>query len=317
MASREGLASPESVEERTLEALRALIRVVDRLRGEGGCPWDRAQTHRSLLPYLVEETYEVVEAMEVGSPAQQRDELGDLLFQVLLHARIAQEAQEARDDRHYDLADVAEAIRGKMVRRHPHVFAENGGDREEPGGTDGPPPLPSPAGSAAPSPGSNAFWEARKARERADDSSVLDGIPPALPALLHTHRAGEKASRVGFDWPHLQAVLGKVHEELAELAEAVDQADPVEIRREYGDLLMSVAQVGRFVGVGPEEALRAANRRFERRFRALERLARRRGISIQEAPQPELEQLWRDVKKMESAAKSRSPSPRFVSEPEE
>lgn len=246
----------------------ALARVVARLRAPDGCPWDRAQTPTSLRPYILEEAYEVVDAIDRGQAAALRDELGDLLFQVVLLAQMAKDAGL------FDLDAVCQAITDKMVRRHPHVFDPN--HREEDAGSVG-------------------AWEARKAKERGG-GSMLDGVPAALPALVRAHRVGEKVARVGFDWPDLAAVRAKVDEELGELDAELRRQDQAAIAREYGDCLLALANLGRFMGVGPEEALREANTRFEDRFREVERMALDRGLSLHTLDAAALDALWREAK---------------------
>ena len=243
--------------------------IVQRLRGDDGCPWDRAQTPESMRPYLVEETYEVLDAIESGDPEELRKELGDLLFQVVLLAEMGRQAG------HFDLDEVAAGIAEKMVRRHPHVFEE--GHVEDDAGT-------------------VAAWEARKARERGPGGSVLDGVPRALPALIRAHRVGEKVGRVGFDWAGPEGAREKVAEELAELDEALAGGDPERIRAEYGDVLLAMASLGRKLDLGPEEALREANGRFEGRFRDVERRVRESGRLMSELSLEELEEQWEEVK---------------------
>ncbi|MBN1337087.1 MAG: nucleoside triphosphate pyrophosphohydrolase [Deltaproteobacteria bacterium] len=252
--------------------LDALLAVVDRLRGEGGCPWDRAQDARSLLPYLVEETYELVDAVERNDDQAQADEIGDLLYLVLLLVRIGTESGA------FDLERVERGIVAKMERRHPGLFSRA-----------------DPAPGAAPM-GSQEAWETHKAEERGDFRSALEGLPPHLPALLRAHRVAEKAARVGFDWPDRDGVLAKVDEERRELDEALASTDPSAVRWEYGDLLLALANLGRFLGVPGEDALREASRRFEIRFRALERLAAARGLDLHRTDLAVLERLWQEVK---------------------
>jgi MazG family protein len=251
-----------------------LVTLVATLRGEGGCPWDRAQTHETMVPYLIEETYEVVDAIEQTTDAELAKELGDLLFQVLFHAQLGAEREA------FDIESVSALIRDKMIERHPHVFGD--GEAEES------------------DPGSVGAWEARKAKERGD-RSMMDGIPRQMPALLRAHRVGEKVSRVGFDWPSLSGVLAKVDEELGELRAAIDSGESEAIEHEYGDLLLAAANLGRFVGVGGEEALRHANDRFARRFRVVERLALEGGIALFDADDATLESLWSEAKRLENA----------------
>lgn len=252
------------------EAFHRLVEVMARLRRE--CPWDREQTSGSILPYLIEETYEVLEAIEDGDPLQVKSELGDLLLQVLFHSELANERGE------FDVYDVVDAVRQKMVRRHPHVFA----------GSD-----------AADAEAVLAQWSKIKAAERrADDpaASVLEGVPRSLPALLRAERLGEKASRVGFDWPSAAAVMGKVREELAELDEAIAEETPERIEEELGDLLFALASFGRKHSLSPEFALRRALERFEARFRFVEREITGADRDIHDVTLDELETLWQRAK---------------------
>lgn len=251
-----------------MDVVDELVEVVRSLRGEGGCPWDRAQTPASLRPYVLEEAYEVVEAIDRGDDAELRKELGDLLFQVVLLARMAEE--EGR----FDLAGVVRAITDKMVSRHPHVFdPDHVAERDE---------------------GAVSAWEARKARER--EGSALDGVPDALPALLRAHRISEKAGAVGFDWPDLASVRAKVAEELDELDRAVVDGDPEAIGEELGDLLFAVVNLGRHLPVPAEDALRTATRKFEARFREVEARVAREGRTVHEVPLDELEAHWQAAK---------------------
>ncbi len=246
-----------------MSTLRALV---ERLRND--CPWDRAQDLRSMRPYLLEECHEVLEALDRGDLDALREELGDLLFQVYFLARLAEE-QGA-----FDIEGAAAAVVHKMVERHPHVYGDT------------------PATGAE---GSVGAWEARKARTRT--GSRVDGVPAALPALLRAHRVGEKLAHVGFDWPDLAGVLAKVDEERAELEAAVASGDPAAIAHEYGDLLLACANVGRFLGVSGEDALREANARFERRFRAVEGHASAAGVALEAAGLERLEAWWQQVKR--------------------
>ena len=230
-----------------------------------------------MRPYLLEEAHEVLDALDgVGAPGglgPLREELGDLLFQVYVLARLAEE-QGA-----FDIEAVAEAVVTKMIERHPHVY----------GGETG-------AGDVA---GTVGAWEARKAARRTTGSRV-DGVPSSLPALLRAHRVGEKVAHVGFDWPDLSGVLAKVDEERAELDEALASGDPAAIRHEYGDLLLACASLGRFLGIAGEDALREANARFEGRFRKVEASARAAGVAMEEAGLDRLESWWQDAKREEA-----------------
>jgi tetrapyrrole methylase family protein/MazG family protein len=251
-----------------------LLTMMARLRGEGGCPWDREQTRETLRPFLVEETYEVLDALDAGDPAHIREELGDLLFQVVFHAEIARERGE------FSMADLLEALITKMTRRHPHVF----GDR--------------PVSSAAEA---LAQWEAIKGAEK-HGASALAGVPRALPALHRAQRVQHKAARVGFDWSDAAGALEKVREELGEVAEALRQGDGAALRDELGDLLFSVVNVARLSSVDPEGALQAAVDRFSRRFASMEEAARDEGRELTGLSLAELEELWTRAKSLERPA---------------
>lgn len=246
------------------EAIERLVGIMARLRApEDGCPWDLRQDLDSLRAYLVEETYEVLEALH--EPADHREELGDLLFQIVFQSRIRQE------EGHFDLADVANGIADKLERRHPHVF----GDQAV---TD--------AAEVA------RNWHASKAREKKRESA-LDGVPTGLPALLRAQRIGEKAARQGFDWPDAAGVRAKLDEELAEVAEAqTEEARAAEL----GDVLFTVANWCRHLGVEPEFALQAATDKFERRFRAMEQAAQAEGAQLKAETPDQLEARWQRAK---------------------
>ncbi|HEY0766928.1 MAG TPA: nucleoside triphosphate pyrophosphohydrolase [Steroidobacteraceae bacterium] len=261
--------------ERSLSALLALMA---RLRNpQHGCPWDREQTFSSIAPYTIEEAYEVADAIERADREQLRDELGDLLFQVVFHARMAEERGW------FDFAAVATAIHDKLVRRHPHVFAGTSPAPEE----------------------LVRVWEEQKAQERAEaalrgsgaEGGVLAGIPKALPALTRAAKLGRRAARVGFDWPDAQQVRAKVLEELHEMEIALAAAtDAGAVADELGDLLFSIVNWSRHLKLDAEEALRAANAKFERRFAAMESLARARGLDLEQLSAAEWDALWREAK---------------------
>jgi MazG family protein len=259
----------------TFDSFEALVRLMDRLRDPGGCPWDREQTYASLRGYLLEECYEVVDALDRSDASGLREELGDLLFQIVFLARLASEAGQ------FTAADVVREIGAKIVRRHPHVFAGDSADTTEE---------------------VLRKWEEIKRREKEaagaarPDASALAGIPPALPALLKAQRLGTKAARVGFDWSRAGDVLAKVHEELAELAEEIAQDRPDGVREEMGDLLFALVMLGRHTGVDPEEALERANRKFVARFAAVERALAARGVRVEDAGFALLDQLWNELK---------------------
>lgn len=253
-----------------VDRFEELVAIVARLRGEGGCPWDRAQTPRTIRPYVLEEAYEVLDAIDRDDPADLRKELGDLMFQVVLLSRMAEEAGW------FTVDEVLGDINDKMVRRHPHVFD----------------PSHAPTGEE----GQIVAWEARKARERGADRSALEGVPMALPALLRAHRISEKAGRVGFDWPDAAGVRKKVDEELAELDEAMASGDPGAMTEELGDLLFTLVNLGRHLPVGAEEALRAATARFAGRFQRLEQALADEGRTVHDTDPDTLERRWRALK---------------------
>jgi len=252
--------------------------ISNRLREPDGCPWDREQTHQTLRSHLLEEAYEVYDALEHGATPELAGELGDLLLQVVLHAQLAAEAGV------FDLTDVWAAIATKIVRRHPHVFGESEART---------------AGDV------NRQWERIKASERAaaaDETgaeapkSALDGISRSLPALAASQEMQERAAHIGYDWPSIDGVLDKVHEEVLELVEAEDQAHRAE---ELGDLLFVLVNVGRWTGIEVEGALRAANEKFRRRFRHVELAAATRGVALRDLSFEELDALWDAAKAFE------------------
>jgi MazG family protein len=263
--------------------INELLAIMARLRSAEGCPWDRQQTFASIAPYTIEEAYEVADAIERGDLRDLKDELGDLLFQVVFHSQMASESGE------FDFEAVAGAICDKLTRRHPHVF----GNRA---------PLSIAEQSSA--------WEAIKAEERgAADVSALHGVPNALPALLRAYKLSKRAARVGFDFEHAGQCADKVDEELLEVraaAGALREASPktsakasAEIFEEVGDLLFAAANLARKLDVDAEAALRAANAKFERRFRGMESLAVERGQVFSELDLAAQEDLWQAVKRAE------------------
>ena len=265
-----------------------LVALMARLRSPEGCPWDREQTYETLAPMLLEEAYEAFEAVEEareGKPAELRDELGDLLFQIVFYAQVAAERGE------FTVADVTEAIHSKMVRRHPHVF---GDERAE----DAAEVLRN--------------WETIKAAEKlaagggeqAKDSSLLDGVSSKAPALMEAHQLSTKAARVGFDWERVEDIFDKLHEEVDELRAAItrhreseSEEDHAGVREELGDLLFAVTNIARHLQTEPEAALKLANRKFRRRFRHIERGLEARGRSLDAATLDEMEALWQEAKK--------------------
>jgi tetrapyrrole methylase family protein/MazG family protein len=260
------------VAESAAEKFAELVDIMARLRGEDGCPWDREQTSESIKPYLVEETYEVLEAIDEQDPAKLKEELGDLMLQIVFHAQMAEEAGA------FTVRDVLAAINDKLVRRHPHVFGDVKADTAQ----------------------EVLFnWEQIKQTERRREkgqASLLDGVPRELPALLRAHRLQEKASRVGFDWQEAQEVFRKVEEELAELRAAMQGQAAERVEAELGDLLFALVNLSRFLAVNPEEALRKTIARFIARFRYIEEELARRGRSLRQASLEEMDALWAEAK---------------------
>ena len=250
----------------SLEALRDLIR---RLRGPGGCPWDRAQDLDNLKQYLLEECYEVVEAIEERSFERLEEELGDLLFHILFLTHLAEEKGK------FTLEDIVKGILEKMVRRHPHVFGN--------------------AIAEDVSSVKQNWWKIKQA-EKGGPQSLLDSIPRALPALHRAYALGKRASQVGLDWPNEEAVAAKVLEEFEELSHAFHQGREEGVEEELGDLLFAVANLARFLGINPEETLQRSNNKFTARFRTMEKTASERGKNINELSADEREALWEEVK---------------------
>jgi MazG family protein len=271
-----------TIEDRNPRDIKTLIAIMSDLRNpDGGCPWDLRQTFETIAPYTIEEAYEVAEAIARQDLDELRDELGDLLLQVVYHSRMAEESGR------FDFGDVVEAITRKMVRRHPHVF---GSQAER--------AMPPPKG----------FWEAEKAKERTGSGTatrgVLDGVPVALPALTRAVKLQAKAARVGFDWPSSDEVLDKIAEECQELRDATHEGSAGARQRtveEYGDLLFVMANLARHLEIDPEAALRNANAKFERRFRHIETELEARGRTPAQSDLAEMDALWDEAKAIERA----------------
>ena len=262
-----------------------LVEIMQTLRSSEGCPWDREQTLDSLRPFLLEETYEVLDAIDRGDQAALRDEIGDLLFEAAFLAQLCAE------EGHFTIADALHAITDKLIRRHPHVFGDTASH--------------APGGSTGPISASQVLerWEQLKAQERTDSSArrtLLSGIAPTLPALLRAYEIGSRVASVGFDWDRPRDVVGKMQEEVTELRNAIgdtgrqDQGKDAE--DEMGDLLFTIANLARKLGIEPEAALRRANDKFARRFAELERRLVERGSSVHAASLEEMEQEWRRIK---------------------
>ncbi len=252
-------------------SMKKLVDLMAVLRSPGGCPWDLKQTTESLKPFLIEETYEVVDALDEGDPQKVKEELGDLLFQIVFHARLAEEQGE------FTLDDVIETNLEKMIRRHPHVF-----------GTE----KVSTAQEVV------ANWEEIKKKEKAHSQrkSVLEGVPRSMPALSRAHRLQQRAARVGFDWKRLDEALPKLDEEIAEFKESLATKDASRIEEELGDVFFTLVNLSRFLDVDPEEALRKTISKFIRRFRFMEESAADAGTSLNDMTLEEMENLWQEAK---------------------
>lgn len=256
------------------QGLEGLLEIMRKLRSPEGCPWDREQTKDSLKPYVVEEAYEVLEAIEDGSPDKLKEELGDLLLQAVFLSQLADEAGE------FNMQDVIDGISEKLVRRHPHVF---GGEKKET------------AQEVIKS------WASIKVEEKKGKgpSSVLEGVPRQMPALMRAHRITEKASRVGFDWSSIDEVFKKLEEELQEFEDAVSEKERGRMEDELGDVIFALVNIARFLEVNPEEALKKTVSRFVNRFMYIEEALDSRGVDIRDAGLEEMEKLWIEAKELE------------------
>ena len=273
---------PKSARRPTGKLFEDLVALQARLRAPGGCPWDREQTHHTLKTYLIEESYEVLDALEHGNPKELTEELGDLLLQILFHADIGREAGR------FDIADVISGIHEKMVRRHPHVFGKVKADTPEQ---------------------VLKNWVQLKAKEKNDAApakqllpSALEGIPRSLPALIEAHQLTRRAAQVGFDWETVEGIFTKLLEETSELRVALSQPDGSRREEEVGDLLFVVVNLARFLGFDPEVALKHSNLKFKLRFQNMEADAARSGQRLAQLSKDELEVLWEAAKKRERSA---------------
>jgi len=270
-ANREG-----DIRKRTFARLHEIVGI---LRSPGGCPWDQEQTHESLRKNLIEETYEVLETIDEDDPEHMKEELGDLLLQIMLHSQMEEEVGT------FDVFDVIQGLNDKLIFRHPHVFGDqDAGNAEE----------------------ALQNWEGMKAEEKRrkglkpEALSALSGIPRDLPALMKAYKLQKKASKVGFDWDNIGDVLSKIREELDELQEAIDTDAPAEEQiLELGDLLFATTNAARFIGADPEEALTRTNRKFVQRFRHIEQSLQSQGRSLEDSSLEEMEELWQDAKHLE------------------
>lgn len=272
-------------ERRKKRTLNDLLKLMARLRAPSGCPWDREQDEQTLKKFLIEEAYETLEAIETGTPESLKEELGDLLLQIVFLSRIAEEKGE------FDFSDVVHTLAEKLIRRHPHVFPPRG---RGPG-----------AVKATNAEEVIRVWGLTKKLEGKYDKrkSLVDGLPLALPALERSRRLSQRVSRVGFEWPHINAVWKKVEEELLELKRAHRSGSRRAAEEELGDLLFTLVNWGRFKGLSAEESLRKANRRFSNRFRQVEQRLRKMGKTLEDSTLEELDRLWNEIKKREKRQK--------------
>lgn len=255
------------------KSFQDLVELMKRLRGPGGCPWDREQKYSDLKPYVIEEAYEVVDAIDRDDRESLKEEIGDLLLEAVFLAEIA------REEGSFEIDDSITAIHDKLVRRHPHVFGDTRAESADAVVTN---------------------WERLKEAERKkEDKSVLSGVPQSLPAMLKALRLTDKAARVGFDWRKTEDVFEKLEEEVNELKEAIGGKDPKEIENELGDLLFTLANVARRLKVNPEEALQATNRKFTDRFHAIEAELRSSGRTFDDATLEEMDAMWDRAKERE------------------
>tara|TARA_B100002003_G_scaffold51316_1_gene46569 strand:+ start:70 stop:867 length:798 start_codon:yes stop_codon:yes gene_type:complete len=252
----------------TGDSLSQLIEIVEKLRAPGGCPWDRDQTQVSLLPYFLEEIYEVIESVEEGNMELLKEELGDILLHVVFQASIGKENED------FTLQDSLNYVNEKLIRRHPHVFAD--------------------AKAEGPF-NAKQNWESAKHDEKKRESR-LDGVPGTLPALTRSQRLQEKASYAGFDWKKVEQVWEKVHEEIGELKEAEEKGITEQIEEELGDTLFSIVNLSRFLGISAETALRKTNRKFTSRFAKVEEELKKRGKTVEDSSLEEMDEIWNAVK---------------------
>ncbi len=254
------------------ESFRKLIEIVDTLMGENGCPWDNVQTRESLKPYLVEETYEVLEALDTNDPDQIKDELGDLLYQILFHSKISSKNNE------FDIKDVLNNLKEKMVRRHPHVFKE--GQINTPDQV-------------------IERWEEIKKEEKTHSNhpSTLDSVPKQLPSLLRAQKLQKKAAKEGFDWDEISDVFDKLDEEISEFKSAVLEGKGTDIQSELGDILFVLVNIAKFKKIDAEEALRSTNNKFIKRFQHIEKEVAKQGKTLKETSLEDMERHWQNAKK--------------------
>ncbi len=294
--AKRSVQSPAARAQRAGRAMAKLVKIMATLRSPNGCPWDRKQTHASLRPFLLEETYEALDALDRGDLDALPGELGDVLFQCVFHAQIAAEAGR------FDMADALEAIRAKLIRRHPHVFTPSGRPLA---------PGRQTHRRVASTPSAVLTqWEQIKAAEQGDagaEKRILSGMPRTLPALLRAYEIGTRVAAVGFDWPDTGGVVDKIEEEVRELREALTE-NRERAAEELGDLLFSIANLARKLNLEPEAALRAANEKFSVRFAGVEADLQRRGSSVHDATTEEMEAAWQRVKRAKVSRPKRARS---------
>ncbi|MEW6067406.1 MAG: nucleoside triphosphate pyrophosphohydrolase [Nitrospirota bacterium] len=253
--------------------LQELLKIMEALRSENGCPWDKEQTRESLKPFIIEEAYELIEAIEENAAEKIKEELGDLLFQIVFQCQIAKERKE------FEMSDVIKEISKKMVARHPHVFGEAKFNTKDE---------------------LLIHWETQKRREGKLRQSILEGVPNALPSLLRAHRLQDKAAKVGFDWEKIEDVLKKLDEELREFKEALKTKRQGDIEDELGDIFFMLVNISRFVGVNPEDALRKTISKFIHRFRYIEMTAAEQHRKLSDMTLEEMDRLWDEAKEKEN-----------------
>lgn len=254
-----------------MDELKRLIEIMANLRSENGCPWDKEQTKDTLKPYMIEETYEVLEAIDENNPQKLKEELGDLLFQIVFHCRIAAEKGD------FTIHDVIKGISDKIISRHPHVFANAKFESPEE---------------------VRRQWHERKTEEGKFRESILDGVPKSLPSLLRSQRLQSRASKVGFDWKKAEDVLDKVSEEMSELRASITKGSKNEIEEELGDVLFVLVNLSRFMGMNAEEALKKTINKFTERFRYIEQKAKEAGQNLSEMTLEEMDKLWEEAKSL-------------------
>lgn len=252
-----------------MDELHKLTDIMARLRSKNGCPWDKEQTNQSLKPYLIEEAYEVIEAIDENDPEKLKEELGDLLFQIIFHCQLASEKN------YFTIDDVIQRISDKIIGRHPHVFGDARFESPEE---------------------VRRQWHERKKEEGKFKESILDGVPKNLPALLRSQRLQSRASKVGFDWQKIEDVFDKVDEELVELRSAVSNGSKKDIEEELGDVLFVLVNISRFAGINAEEALKKTIRKFINRFKYIEKKIQELGKNLSEMTLEEMDKLWEDAK---------------------